>query len=118
METVVHSDHSFATVAFLKIKSAHLEEKHTDPNFTLRTPPLLCGKFEVIRDNIINLEDASDSPAVYHSPSDDLQTEGRILRSGNWISICGVQTNRPDITLEEEMRLCFSQLEGITVYRL
>ncbi|KAF8205097.1 hypothetical protein BJ912DRAFT_940247 [Pholiota molesta] len=112
-ETVIHSDNDFATVAFLRIKSAELEIKSTTAG-SAATPPLLDEEHETIRNSISTLEKNSErgsrivslSALDFHWPNMKLSSS---RRKGPWVAISNIQITTPEtpITIEEEVSQCF-----------
>ena len=57
VETVVHSDNDFATVAYLRIKKASLQPKtspSTADSLDVTVPPVLTEAFSDLRDMVSN----------------------------------------------------------------
>ncbi|EPQ59934.1 hypothetical protein GLOTRDRAFT_125792 [Gloeophyllum trabeum ATCC 11539] len=118
-ETIIHSDNSFASVAYLRVKHAELVQKDGASENTVPTPPLLEGTFLELKDTISQLQTAE-----IRSPQDDIQfayeirpylhgsAGSRMLN--DWASVTNIHRNLDDheITLEEEVRECFSKLEA------
>lgn len=115
METVIHSDNDFATVAYLRIKEAALQPKASLVHQQLAVPPLLEEPFSRIRDLLGPSTPSTDSenqPSPTY-PSFHPRSHKRI---GDWVSVANVQrdfTEHPDeLTVEDEVRECFEQLQG------
>ncbi|KAH0587717.1 hypothetical protein H2248_006480 [Termitomyces sp. 'cryptogamus'] len=118
VETVIHSDNSFATVAFLRIKNAHLEAKQPPQDFELDIPSLLDDDFAALRD-----------AAEWSIPPTDIKTKEcetyssvpkitpAVARQvGSWVSISNIERAIQDpiatLTIEEEVTECFQLLEA------
>ncbi|KAF8165224.1 hypothetical protein B0H34DRAFT_647649 [Crassisporium funariophilum] len=114
VETVIHSDNSFATVAFLRIKSAVLEVK--PPNtLSALSPPLLDERYETARDTVFRSQKGANmvqTPPIplFHHPV----VTSRSHRKGNWVAVSGVQVtdllHGVHMTIEEEVTECFNLL--------
>ncbi|KAG6830832.1 hypothetical protein H0H92_014484 [Tricholoma furcatifolium] len=116
VETVIHSDSSFATVAFLRVKKAHLEAKPPCQDFDLTIPELLGDPFVRMHDAV---EQATPTQCEDSGPprsNDDLGvTVGEGRKVGSWISISNIERTVEDpivsLSIEEEVTLCFRLLE-------
>ena len=120
VETVIHSDNSFATVAFLRIKDAVLESKSAE-SLTASIPPLLSDQYNAVRNTILSSQEKSrtaelpsmNQPALTFNHS-TMATSS--LQKNNWVAISNVQTNgfqsESDMTVEEEVTKCFQILTG------
>lgn len=119
-ETVIHSDSDFATVAYLRIKSAALEEKEeilVDPP----VPPLLEEKYDALREiveqSLRSTQHNVSSPpydlkaAIMHYPATSKEV-------GPWVVISAVhgdiQRDSP-VSVEDEVRQCFRGIEGQSI---
>ncbi|KII95050.1 hypothetical protein PLICRDRAFT_98987 [Plicaturopsis crispa FD-325 SS-3] len=121
VETVIHSDNDFATVAFLRIKDAVLERKPAVPHFDIAVPPLLDSAYTDIENSVLHSQkDDADlvvslsndaSPSIL-GPS--LPTSSK--KSGAWVAIANVQRdlqeNDVEPLLEDEVSECFHKLEA------
>ncbi|KAF9476485.1 hypothetical protein BDN70DRAFT_882307 [Pholiota conissans] len=109
-ETVIHSDNDFATVAFLRIKSADLQEKSTTVGRVI-IPSLLDEAHESIRVSILNSENPSarDSKAVSRSAQEPSIKPASSLKKGRWVVVSNIQIVPPEtaIAVEEEVVQCF-----------
>lgn len=116
IETVIHSDSGFATVSYLRIKGAILEEK-PELRDDLTIPPLLEADFVRIQ-SLIRAHHSTDIPihAVHKSvtcrpaaPPDGLSSS----RRGDWVAVGNVHSVRCQATtFEEEIMGCFHELQG------
>ncbi len=111
VETVIHSDSDFATVAYLRIKSARLDPKESPVDFELKTPPLLDDEFE---DACRLTEDFSGSSSRFEkSDKPVLDFEVGSRRKGKWVAVTNVQVKcSTDESIEEEVQRCFNLLQG------
>lgn len=112
-EVVIHSDNDFATVAYLRIKSATLVPKleSFDPA-TVRIPPLLKGdsgesmsldeKSSVLDTSLSQSSEGSS----YHPASS--------IKRGNWAAVANIQTvlDTRDLSISDEVSSCFELLRG------
>ncbi|RDB22801.1 Diphthine--ammonia ligase [Hypsizygus marmoreus] len=120
VETVIHSDNDFATVAFLRIKKAVLEPKPPVEAFDLKIPPLLDDPFIAIRDAVSASQENLDSrterrpvPVMIKEPIvDDVQSQ----KYGPWVSVANVQHRDlhhvVEISIEDEVTECFNILQA------
>lgn len=117
---MIHSDNSFATVAFLRIKDAVLESKLAKPLSAL-VPPLLADQYKAVRDAIPS---SHDEPRTAELPSvgqqalifNHLTMATSSLQRNNWVAVSNVQAHsspsESNMTLEEEVIKCFQILTG------
>jgi diphthine-ammonia ligase len=117
VETIIHSESGFASVAFLRINKAHLEKKEVkaDP-FAVAIPPLLLPPF-------LELQQSISSITAEERPTDILSVENSTIGRqivdriwGNWLAVTEITAKLPpqstEICIEDELRLCFAALEG------
>ncbi|CDO71303.1 hypothetical protein BN946_scf184908.g60 [Trametes cinnabarina] len=116
VETVVHSDSDFATVAYLRIKQASLEPKNHADNFEITIPPVLTEPFSEIRDLVSSRSYApsqSRSPPSLGAPLS--LPAGSHRRLGSWVTIanvyCEVKHFTVELSIEDEVRGCFEMLK-------
>lgn len=114
----MHSDNDFASVAYLRIKDAALEEKTAPVSTTVRVPPLLTEANEEVENSILSWGYRGDSESrlfIHTTPvCDDAPS---IKRIGRWIAIGNVEGNKRtdhlhQLSLEVEVRACFSAFRG------
>ncbi|KAL1946894.1 hypothetical protein VTO73DRAFT_14998 [Trametes versicolor] len=114
VETVIHSDSDFATVAYLRIKEATLQSKASPIHQELTVPPLLEEPFSHIRD-LLGPSTPSRNPESQASPTHPSFHTRSHKRIGNWVAVANVQrglTEHPEeVTVEDEVRVCFKQLQ-------
>ncbi|ESK96116.1 meiotically up-regulated 71 protein [Moniliophthora roreri MCA 2997] len=115
VETVIHSDNDFATVAFLRIKDAALYPKQESLLFDLHIPPLIDEDHEEVKVAVVRS----------HNEGTDAIAESRKLQAkkdptdsclahkyNGWFSVTYVQLGCTDnLSLEEEVRGCFKLLK-------
>jgi diphthine-ammonia ligase len=121
VETVIHSDNDWATVAYLRVKSAALEPKKITAIgatlFALPIPRLLDENFSDICNELLRLPaiPPTQHPVAAHIEQDYLgfPTSSRCV--GDWVGVSNVQVISPltDITIEDEVVMCFHNLSGI-----
>ncbi|OCH92905.1 hypothetical protein OBBRIDRAFT_811409 [Obba rivulosa] len=122
VETILHSDNDFATVAYLRIKNAELEEKVESSVVGPTVPPLLSEEFHDIRDAVessirslepIDKDGGEDN--ILTAVADDVPVCSS-KRVGRWVAVANVQhptiAGQSDGYLEDEVRECFLKLEG------
>ncbi|TFY65643.1 hypothetical protein EVG20_g5452 [Dentipellis fragilis] len=117
-ETVIHSDNDFATVAYMRIKNATLEPKQSQ-QVEVAVPELLDEEFSAIRNVVAESQKSagpSTSSAQNPSGSSSRTDLGpRARRIGDWIALGNIhrslENGSSDISLEEEVRECFQQLQ-------
>ncbi|KAG6833888.1 hypothetical protein H0H87_007899 [Tephrocybe sp. NHM501043] len=117
VETVIHSDNSFATVAFLRVKNAHLEAKPIAQSFELTTPSVLDEDFISLRDAIEHI--SLPTKVVVKDPThlEDITIKTAVgRRVGAWISVSNIEYTIQDptvtVSIEEEVTGCFQLLES------
>ncbi|KAI0832334.1 hypothetical protein BC628DRAFT_1406822 [Trametes gibbosa] len=115
VETVIHSDNDFATVAYLRVKKATLQPKTDPATNKLSSPPLLEEPFSQIQ-NSLPAPSSSTTNAPPESLHDVSSQIARHKKSGNCVSVANVQRDRinqlPELSLEDEVRECFEKLEA------
>ncbi|KAL1661479.1 hypothetical protein GGF50DRAFT_129469 [Schizophyllum commune] len=118
VETVIHSDNDFATVAYLRIKSATLEPKpESSAHFEVAIPPLLDEDATDVREAV----EKSQSVDVPRPDGDSLSIESpgtlpkdiSVREAEDWVAIGNIQHPSPDasLSLEDEMTACFELLK-------
>lgn len=118
VETVIHSDSDFATVAYLRVKEVELETKDTEGAPDLPVPPVLDEKYSELLDDdfetapelgTLSLDgEAPTAPSTPISPTSSRQL-------GDWVSVSNVQRNSElsnNISIGEEVTECFQLLSG------
>lgn len=121
-EKVIHSDNDFASVAFLRVKSAELVPKPSIPHAVALVPPILEEEFIGLKSAVLasqndpSIEDLSNmlgGTHIFYHPAVHLATT---RRRGPWVVVSNVQAaaslNENDITIEEEVSQCFCKLAG------
>ena len=121
VETVVHSDNDFATVAYLRIKKASLQPKtspSTADSLDVTVPPVLTEAFSDLRDMISNHASSHHRDAsVVTDMRSSVSSPDLISRKlGRWVAVANVQRNlceqQLEVSLEDEVRECFETLKG------
>jgi diphthine-ammonia ligase len=115
---VIHSDSAFATVAFLRIKSAVLESKPVAGGPVFHIPEVLDEKFAAVRDQMIQLHSKNPPPIKPPSShSSSLPTFDTCSKQLDpWIAISNVSSilvGKPDSSIEDEVRQCFANLRSL-----
>ncbi|PPQ99038.1 hypothetical protein CVT24_003598 [Panaeolus cyanescens] len=111
-EVVIHSDHDFATVAFLRIKSAELEPKVGEPA-DITTPPLLEEKYQGIYDTVTELHgdcQRKTKPDSYRHLEVSSSPKVATFQRGSWVTVCNVEATAGHVTVEEDVKDCFDKI--------
>ncbi|KAK2466309.1 hypothetical protein APHAL10511_001951 [Amanita phalloides] len=123
VEKIIHSDNDFATVAYLRIRKAHLAPK-LETSCTVMIPPLLNDSFVTLSAAFHSRPD----PAPQISASDNyrrIATRYSSKSRGLWVSIANVHLSEEscntslEMTIEEEVTKCFEIVkESLSQYNL
>ena len=115
---MIHSDNDFATVAFLRVNRAELEEKEKNEQ-SLQVPALLGETFQEIADEIPDSSLSSLSISSSHANvrlASDVATAA-LSQQGPWVSITNVQASGNESqTIEDEVTECFHIVSGQTPF--
>ncbi|KAK7060526.1 hypothetical protein VNI00_001292 [Paramarasmius palmivorus] len=116
VETVIHSDNDFATVAYLRIKSASLEPKQQILPINVHVPPLIDEDHQVIEDAVLQFQKDLPNNGIRAQESlirdFDVSTETCDHQLQGWVTVTNVQVGHKDNrSLEDEVRGCFDLLE-------
>ncbi|KAI0732994.1 hypothetical protein C8Q72DRAFT_958352 [Fomitopsis betulina] len=116
VETVIHSDNDFATVAYLRIKNAVLEQKNQVLEARPAVPPMLSEDFVAVRDIVARTNEETDyrgsdpSRTVRHLSR--VAESGGVRKVGNWVAATNITAKgNISLALEDEVRDCFEQLQ-------
>ncbi|KAI5893422.1 uncharacterized protein SCHCODRAFT_02498721 [Schizophyllum commune H4-8] len=123
VETVIHSDNDFATVAYLRIKSATLEPKlGTISDCEVAVPRLLDEDMGDVREAV----EKSQSVVIPRTDGQSLSVEGpvtlpkdiSIREVGDWVAIGSIQhpSSGESLSIEDEVAACFESLRGSKDY--
>ncbi|KAI0677159.1 hypothetical protein C8Q78DRAFT_1065776 [Trametes maxima] len=123
VQTVVHSDNDFASVAYLRVKKATLVSKNDTSLPGLIVPPVLEETFSDIRDAVARSPPSSgfdNRLDVLKVLSSHSSVHRRI---GKWVAVANIQRESADtydeLTLEDEVKECFENLkETLAQYSL
>ncbi|KAH9951666.1 hypothetical protein B0H21DRAFT_185984 [Amylocystis lapponica] len=119
-EIVIHSDNDFATVAYLRIKGAVLEQKSTDFPLDLIVPPLLSPTQQAIY-NVVTESLSAIPSSAENGPepsfADDFPSIGACSKQlGQSVAISNISRTtseiQSDVSIEEEVTECFQLLQG------
>ncbi|KAI0776109.1 hypothetical protein BD413DRAFT_649402 [Trametes elegans] len=114
VETVIHSDNDFATVAYLRIKKASLQPKPAANPYEIAIPPVLEEPFSGILDQMSEFTSPLDVGAPLAMPRYLNLPTIRHRQTGKWVAVANIQRSLDDpsreVSLEEEVRECFEQL--------
>lgn len=121
VETVIHSDSDFATVAFLRIKGARLEAKAGTSTAVVCIPPLLDDEYLTVYEAILQSQQTNLISSQAQIESKSLRhPKVPLIRSrqvGAWVSISNVQSPSEGSTLKDEVTRCFELLIGVSAPR-
>ncbi|KAJ7590852.1 hypothetical protein C8J56DRAFT_1134729 [Mycena floridula] len=115
VETVIHSDNDFATVAFLRVRSAHLEPKQHLLSVEVGVPPLLDEIGSRIQDIVLPNDLPSQTRTVNDGLANSAEFRVASIKRGSWISVTNVQADLKDgyvISFQDEVRECFLTLQA------
>lgn len=121
VETVIHSDNDFATVAFLRIKNAILEPKVAGDQTGIHLPPVLEPSFIALHDaTSLSAADTTTPVTIEKTGAgiidEPLKQENSTKRLGSWVSVSDIQRSSDKISaqmsIEEEVTECFLKLKG------
>ena len=121
VETVIHSDNDFATVAYLKVKRARLIEKSSSSlaAFTVASPPVLDDVDEVVHQAVLSTKPGLP-PLQVTLPTTNrhqiITNLPHVRKTGPWVVISNVESTSLAASVEEEMRNCFATIQGATEY--
>ncbi|KAG8746860.1 hypothetical protein FRC10_003382 [Ceratobasidium sp. 414] len=112
-KTIVHSDHAFATVAYLEVTDAALEDKpERTPSFPTIPPMLDEAALQIqiacseLHEREPTHEAASTNPSVPNKPN--------IRVVGSWVYISDVQGDCPPTApVEDEVVACFKVIKEL-----
>ncbi|GJE84099.1 diphthine--ammonia ligase [Phanerochaete sordida] len=116
-ETVIHSDSDFATVAYLRVKNATLEEKvavTVDPT----VPPVLEESYDSVRESVeqsLRSQNQSVEMLPYDAEAAILYYPGQSAkRVGSWVVVPYVHGDidrDSTVPIEDEVKQCFQKLQ-------
>ncbi|KAG2349032.1 hypothetical protein BDR05DRAFT_873705 [Suillus weaverae] len=120
-EVVMHTDNEFAPVAYLRIKRASLHPKESSTDGRVEVLPLLEDRFGELKNVVENsvLDRHENSSSGTYEPTNkpyrilDLPSTHAI---GSWLAIGNIHPDPSldsETPLEEQVRDCFTQLQGI-----
>jgi diphthine-ammonia ligase len=122
VETVIHADNDFATVAFLRVKNASLDLKNEYYLQDIYVPSLLEDDLLTIRDVVLRSQE-STVPLVDlaeflpSSESDMPNSSSKQLEA--WVAVTNVRRQTKEsvheMTIEDEVKECFQKLQGIVL---
>ncbi|KAJ1308776.1 hypothetical protein OPQ81_004466 [Rhizoctonia solani] len=114
-ETVVHSDHSFATVAYLQIKAVMLEDKPQTTPLAPTIPPLLDEFATEMKQNLAEEQKSlgQESCSLIKNPTEYPSLDAQLVQQKDWIFISNVQCNisEKDLLIEDEVVSCFEAIK-------
>jgi len=123
-EPVIHSDGDFASVAFLRIKRAILEDKGPT-SLDLKLPPLLSEKFQSVQtacsgklkiDPVLEIQDSVDvtKPRMLETGTLD-GSSVVVTHNDRWVSVANVQAPAifRNMSVDQEVKECFLILQSM-----
>ncbi|KAJ6515757.1 hypothetical protein C8R45DRAFT_1140671 [Mycena sanguinolenta] len=117
VETVIHSDNDFATVAYLRIKKATLQPKSFAEPPILQVPAVLDDAYVQVRDSVASLkvQEESQQDTRPQPASRFLGTNAQSRKLGSWIAVSNVHSNTESgQPIEEEVAQCFASVNSFT----
>jgi diphthine-ammonia ligase len=120
-EIVIHSDNDFASVAYLRIKRATLQEKEK-LDLQPAVPLLLEEKYQDIQEkieNILSKQQVAAYSVPHYAPKDAiLYFLHSSRRVGPWVTVTAIgrSSSAENLTLEDEIHACFQSLQGPLIY--
>ncbi|QRV87372.1 diphthamide biosynthesis protein [Ceratobasidium sp. AG-Ba] len=110
-KTIVHSDHAFATVAYLEVTNAILEDKLGSVSLEPTIPPLLDETALQIQ-AALSARQNNPSPEDGPTASQTVTIEPKIHVTGPWAYISDVQGDLPPKeSVEDEVVACFDTIK-------
>ncbi|KAG8766524.1 hypothetical protein FRC12_006811 [Ceratobasidium sp. 428] len=112
-KAIVHSDHAFATVAYLEVKDASLEDKPEHAPLQPTIPPMLDEPGLQVQAALSHIEESkSTSAAAPASPHTSTKPSIRVV--GSWLYIGDVEGNcSPTDPVEDEVAACFKTIKEL-----
>ncbi|CUA70082.1 hypothetical protein RSOLAG22IIIB_00428 [Rhizoctonia solani] len=114
-KTIIHSDHSFATVAYLQIKDAVLEDKPQAALVIPTIPPLLDTFATEIEQNLVRQKPLNQElhPAT-KDPAKLPTIEPQVVHQKDWVFISNVECNlsAQDVPIEDEIVSCLDTIKS------
>lgn len=116
VETVIHSDSSFATVAYTRVKTAYLEDKSCTDEVKLPTPLIVSQEFRELETLLspISSENTQQHALSYREKRDGCYFQAPVnsFNNGKWVIVSNVNTRASTSThIGEEVIRCFKLLE-------
>jgi hypothetical protein len=119
VETVIHADNDFATVAFLRIKNAYLDPKDVQYFEDVQVPLLLDDGLLSVRDAVLRSQESTTSTVVLADPVPNFEfgmPNSRSQRLDSWVAVANVHRELKEsvsnVTIEDEVKECFQKLQG------
>ncbi|QRW01517.1 diphthamide biosynthesis protein [Ceratobasidium sp. AG-Ba] len=112
-KTIVHSDHAFATVAYLEVTNAILEDKLGSVSLEPTIPPLLDETALRIQ-AALSARQNNPTPEDGPTASQTVTIEPKIHVTGPWAYISDVQGDLPPKeSVEDEVVACFDKIKEL-----
>ncbi|KAJ7638968.1 hypothetical protein FB45DRAFT_417505 [Roridomyces roridus] len=111
VETVIHSDNAFATVAYLRVKNATLEPKTAVLETVVAIPELLDDRAASVRDCMLQPNAFTQERSRPDLSSAFLRPKPRSNKVESWVSVSDIGADAHDGSIEDEVRQCFTILK-------
>ncbi|KAF8607959.1 hypothetical protein BDV93DRAFT_467629 [Ceratobasidium sp. AG-I] len=116
-KTIVHSDHAFATVAYLEVKDAVLEDKPEGVVLGPTIPPMLDALALLVQQACSEPPHEVTSTSAAPIATALAVTKPSIRIVGSWAYISNVQQTLPStgatVSIEDEVNNCFKIIKGL-----
>ena len=117
-ETVIHSEHDFATVAHLRINSISLQDKPLQEQLQLKIPDTLNEEHLAFYRSLIERSQIESSPSdalICLDTGQHFGVDFGFRSEGSWIYVTNVQmkSSDPRIPVLEEVKYCFNTVKGV-----
>lgn len=116
-KTIVHSDHAFATVAYLEVKDAVLEDNPQSVALGPAIPPMLDDLALRVQSAYSELPHKHTSTNMVPTAGVLSDTKPNIHTVGSWAYISNVQHVLPStdavVPIEDEVNDCFRIIKGM-----
>ncbi|KAG9084356.1 hypothetical protein FRC07_013661, partial [Ceratobasidium sp. 392] len=114
IKTIVHSDHPFATVAYLEVKDAILEDKPERTPSQPTIPPMLDETALHIQAALSTLEGTQFTSEAVSSASRYITIKPSMRTIGPWAYVSNVEADCPPTSsVEDEVVACFKIIKEL-----
>lgn len=113
-ETVIHSDNDFATVAYLRVLKASLQDKVECQAVDPTIPPLLEEKFHSVQDDVLATPSTPMPKPAIHPVQLTIRASPSVDPNRKWLAFTDIQcSSNAGQSVEDEARECFRLLLGM-----